>query len=807
VPLRLSAARSYSFLAVVLAAVLLSGCLPRTARRRVETDLVADISVEGLDGSPTAESRTLLQKLPAVKRFLRPVTEEQVRSQLGQSQGGILSRLPVLNRFARAPAFDPDLLSEDARRIETWLAHQGFFEGRVGGWRVDRERPRRYRKDGTLRKGGVVDLTVQTDLGPRSTVRDVKVVWTDELSSPFWRSNQTRTLRRTGYVQPGEPFELGLAESTREELLERIRDHGHAWGEVELIIDAYPAEEVVDVTFKATTGPPTVIERVEVKGNEDVRATDIRTTVRLEPGAPTRVTDFRQAEQRLVGLGVFSVATVQPQLGDGPPPDAGDEPVGVPVLVEVTEGSFGTFRAGGGVVYDGTSVAPRVSGEVRHSNLDGRLMRFDASANLGLGIPIVGGISESRILGGFDVGVTRRRVFGAGWDGNAQVAYQRDLISGQLLQQRARITGGLTHRFTESVVLTLDLSPELVRLGSGNPFDFSTAGDLSSDDKLLAAATFGLTGTDLDEGIRTSFLLTTVEARLTIDWRRGADGQEASLDPRSGYYYVAAIRQAVPLGGQVLGDYRFTDLYGEARFYTSPLIGRGGQSPLTLALRAKGRWLPTPGGQGFQREVPFPERAFLGGTNDMRGFRLNNVGPYDCICLTEESTTGVGGLFSGNRDVPTRIEANPTYLPRGGRFSALLSAQATVRDRAGRGVALFTDAGVLGTTLQDLIRIDRTLRWDVGIGYRQATPVGPFRIDLAFRPAYPEDLGPMRPSDRPADPDIDNPAYFRGRTYGCEPIPNGRLPRRVPGLFISNDLGRELPPVIVNLSIGIGEAL
>ena len=40
---------------------------------------------------------------------------------------------------------------------------------------------------------------------------------------------------------------------------------------------------------------------------------------------------------------------------------------------------------------------------------------------------------------------------------------------------------------------------------------------------------------------------------------------------KGGYYYSVAVRQAVPVSAGGLGDFRFTDLYGEARFYRSPL--------------------------------------------------------------------------------------------------------------------------------------------------------------------------------------------------------------------------------------------
>ena len=432
----------------------------------------------------------------------------------------------MVRRFAPAHGLSRKGLADDARRVETWLAHQGFFEARITGWRIDRQRPRRFRRDGTLRKAGVVDLAVQVDLGPRSLVRSVKVAWQDDEADRIWRSAQARTVARTGAVQEGLPFSLESATYTRDDLLARIRNHGHGHGEVEIRVDAYPEEQVVDVVFEATTGPPTTISEVVIEGNEDVQTSDIQEVVRLKAGEPTSQSALDRAQQELVSLGVFTVARVDPELSD---PEASE----IPVRVEVTESRFGRIRAGSGIVYNGTTISPRLSTEITHNNLDGRLMHLDAGANLGLGIPLLGGIEASQILGGFNVGVNRPRAFGPKWDTNAELRFQRDLVSGQLLQQRAGLRAGLAHRFTDSVSLNIGLSPELVRLGSGSLVDFGV-GDLSRDDRLLAAATFGLTGSALDEGLATSFLLTTAEARLTIDWRQGAFGKDIGLDPRGG---------------------------------------------------------------------------------------------------------------------------------------------------------------------------------------------------------------------------------------------------------------------------------
>jgi hypothetical protein len=190
----------------------------------------------------------------------------------------------------------------------------------------------------------------------------------------------------------------------------------------------------------------------------------------------------------------------------------------------------------------------------------------------------------------------------------------------------------------------------------------------------------------------------------------------------------------------------------------------------------------------------------------MRGFRINQVGPYDCVCLarTEEVTTGLIWPFTTRTGVQ-RLDPNPTYLPRGGRVSALVSGETRIRFNESYGMAVFGDVGLLGASTAAFNQLDKALRWDLGVGYRQQTPVGPIRFDLAFRPAYPEDIGPLRSTNTAISPrDAD---WYRGTTYGCDAFGDSALTRRVPGLGASSQWDARLPPVIVNIAIAIGEAI
>ncbi len=752
---------------LLLCAVALVACA--SARRRVDGDLVVGIDFEGRTGG---------------------VQGVQLRSAMAQKSTGFGARVPLLRRVVRPIALNRDLLADDDRRIETWFAHNGWFDAQVLGWRIDVLRERRLRRDGTVRKWAVVRIVGTLEQGEVSRLRELQVVFDDALADRYWRSAQVATIRREGWVQPGAPFVLSNVDYTRDQLLRNMRDLGYAYATVEPAIEAWPEQREVEVTFRVRTGPASRRAPAEIVYEGRVRDADLREVLDLDEPASFRQTDISRARDRLIGLGTFSVVRVEPDLSDPAQTE-------VPVRVTLTDGKFGALRGGVGVVYNGVTVTPRVSTTIRHSNLDGRLARFEGGASLGAGIPVVGSWVSTRLLGGLDLGVTRPRTFHPKLDSNAQISFRRDLLAGQLLFARSRALAGLSWRFNEHIVLNVGPSLEFNRLGSGSPF--GGAASLSDEDKLLATATFG-------DSRRNPFVLALAEARLSIDWRKGVDGQEAAVDPRGGYYYVFGVRQAIPFRDEGAASFRFTDLYGEARLYRSILSPDRSRVPITLALRARGKWLPSLAGRPLS-DVPYAERAFLGGSLDMRGFRINQVGAYDCVCLPreEELTRGLVWPFVTRTGV-TRLRPNPTYLPRGGRASALVTGEVRWRATSSWGLAAFGDVGALVASIDDLRWIGDVIRWDVGFGYRQSTPVGPIRIDLALRPSFPEDLGPIRGGSRdgltPADA-----AWHRGDVFGCEPFPDARLDRRVPGLGVSPRWNGSLPPVIVNLTIAIGEAI
>jgi outer membrane protein assembly complex protein YaeT len=111
-------------------------------------------------------------------------------------------------------------------------------------------------------------------------------------------------------------------------------------------------------------------------------------------------------------------------------------------------------------------------------------------------------------------------------------------------------------------------------------------------------------------------------------------------------------------------------------------------------------WLwPGEGSDG----VPVSERFFNGGYNSVRSFKQDELGPKD---------------------------ANGT--PVGGEFRNLFSLELRQRVYGPFELALFADAGNIGSNVQDYSL--QKMSYALGIGLRLQLPVGPVRVDAGWNP-------------------------------------------------------------------------
>ncbi|MFT7519773.1 MAG: outer membrane translocation and assembly module TamA [Kiritimatiellia bacterium] len=745
--------------------VLLSACGP-TARKRVDGDLVQTVVFRG-NGA---------------------VKQVQLRNQMAQGRSGAFVRVPLLNRVWKAVPLDRAQLDDDAYRLEVWLAHYGYFDAHFAGWRVRQLRKRKFRSDGSLKKAGVVKIVGYLDVEGASYVDKVSVKFIDDARA---LSIIGRTVKRRSYLQPRSQFLLDNVDYLRDDLIRSLHDKGRAYASVHVKVDSYPRDHKVDVYLTATAGPLARFGEITIHGNTDVREQDIRDVLGLSTGRQYSASKLSSAQQALISMGVFSVARVLPDLSD-------PTVVDVPIRVEVTEGKMHTIRTGVGGSWDGSNLMPTASVSYKDAMPGKRPGLFEAEVHASVQTSFKPLSLEP--LGGGSVGRTWPRYFSNKSDLRALLSVDKaSLTDGQgfpyfkgeaSVGTSTRIDTFGLDKFKDRVVLGVAAKLEAYKWGGNLLSPNSMPADEQAQQDLLIQA---LTGDGA--ALRNPFVLPILEATLTMDWRTDRQDREVVLDPFKGYYYSMGVRQAVPWSND---SFRFTNVWGESRLYWSPRFKRGNW--LTLAARGRAQWLPTlRKGEVLEERVPYSERAFMGGSQDMRGFRQGHVGAYNCFCDPELTVVRNRKywIFSPVTGPTEKLVPNVSFAPKGGSFVGLMGGEVRMRMGSGRTLALFSDVGIMAPSVDETFA--KMLRFDGGIGYRQGTPVGPIRFDLAVRPGYSEDVGPvgLYAGERAAG----------GLYFGCDDFELDKLDRRIPGLGISRSRSLTKPPLVINFSIGIGEAL
>lgn len=181
----------------------------------------------------------------------------------------------------------------------------------------------------------------------------------------------------------------------------------------------------------------------------------------------------------------------------------------------------------------------------------------------------------------------------------------------------------------------------------------------------------------------------------------------------TGYYSEGISRE--PTGWVIQPTAEFSGTFGEAtfRFQKFSLDVRH-YKPVTESTTIAGR---INSGVIFYSQpdsLPANIRFFAGGTNSVRGWTRQTLGP-------KRATFDDSGNFDG-------------YVPLGGR--ALFNFNLEVRQKVdelitGLGFAVFLDGGQVWRALD---RIDeRAVQFGTGAGVRYQSPIGPIRVDVGYK--------------------------------------------------------------------------
>lgn len=211
-----------------------------------------------------------------------------------------------------------------------------------------------------------------------------------------------------------------------------------------------------------------------------------------------------------------------------------------------------------------------------------------------------------------------------------------------------------------------------------------------------------------------------------------ADHRDSTMQPRRGFYGELATELGDPFGGEFL----FLQVKPDLRAYF-PLSRK-----LTLAVRGSFGWIfnfPS------SERLPANHRLYEGGATSFRGVPYRRLSPHQFRVQDNDPATPDRTVFSSSSQCLDEIGQlggqNPSreYAcraePVGGVFSSVISIEP--RYEIGKDWlfgALFLDAGTVQTEPLPTFKLDENF-WHLalGAGLRISTPLGPIRMDLAYR--------------------------------------------------------------------------
>lgn len=624
--------------------------------------------------------------------------------------------------FAVDPAFFNDrVFAQDYVRVQLFYHRRGYREVQVDTT-IERRTPTS------------VALTFHIDEGEPVRIVSLDVLGSDDLpGGPVGEGLP---------AGPGDPLNFILLEAVRDTITERLRDRGYAHAEVLRGTFIPDGTRDAEVEFDVYTGPLARIGPIGIEGNEQVTETVIRRMLPFREGSVYSRSQIFEGQRNLYGLDIFRHAAILPDLDHVP------DSV-VPLRVQVNEGNARRVRTGGAwTSSDCFATEARWSsrnfmGGARRMVLRGRVSNLLTSA------------LEESICSGAGTGEFAR----LNWLASAEftqpwIFSPRNTFTGAIFAERQSVPDvfirealGLNLALTRTVggvtPVTLSFRPQRGRLSAAEVFFCTNFLVCNPRDIEILEATN---------------LLSPVALAAT------RDRTNRLVAPTGGYTAALELEHASRYTGS---DFEYGRAVAEATgFLELP-------ADVVLGGRLRGGWMRASAFRGFrgtEREgtrIEHPQKRFYaGGANSVRGYAQNQLGP-------QVVTVGVEALiFPADEDTeaicaPTQIadlscdpaplaDASFTTRPTGG--SVVVEGNLEARfDLGGEhlGGVAFVDFGQVWSERGNA-RL-RDVRFTPGVGLRYGTPIGPIRVDVAYRPPARRVLPVITSQIRPFDPAVDPP--------------------------------------------------
>jgi outer membrane protein insertion porin family len=470
---------------------------------------------------------------------------------------------------------------------------------------------------------------------------------------------------------PGQPYSPERARQDRDAILTYLANRGYSQARVDWHASEPSANHEVSVAYHVNPGPQQRIARVVLLGNAHTRSGVIDRQLTFGAGQPLNQSGLLESQNRLYDLGIFNQVQIATQ-------DPGSPETEETVLVGVEEAKRWTVVYGGGLDVqrlpgngaEGTyGVSPRVSLELDRLDVDGRPQTFT----------LRGHFSNLEKIG--STGYTIPRFLnhpGLSLQFQVLADQSRDVLTFNSKRQEGSITLQKRYGPHASLLARYDFRRVSVSNLQINPAEVP----LLSQPVLVAT----LGGSYIN------------------------DHRDNPVDATRGSYSVVDANLAWKGFGSSADFLRIT---GQNSTYYR--LG----PHLVFARNTRLGVEPAFGTSSEPEGVPLPERFFMGGSDSLRAFSLNQAGPRDPV----------------------------TGFPIGGKALFLNQVEMRFPLQDQLGFVLFEDAGNAYSSLSTLrlLKVSQSSPTDfdytvhaAGVGVRYRTPVGPLRFDVAYSPNVPQ---------------------------------------------------------------------
>ena len=549
----------------------------------------------------------------------------------------------------------------DTVRLKTVLESYGYYQSEVTA---------------TINGAALGSTDLADKLVALPAGRDAQVV-VSFVPGPLYRIGKVtlegdlpQALRARLDLRTGQPAVAADVLDAGARLLTALQDQGFAFAKVDAPV-AYelPDTHELDVTFHVQAGAITRIGAIAVTGLQRTKLSAVLSRLGLHRGDQYSAQALDKARRNLLAMGVFG--TVEVRLAAQADADGS-----VPVTFGVTErklhavtlnAAYSTdLGASGGVTWTDRNVF----GHGEQLNLSASMINLNGSATTGIGYDTGAKLTLPAFLRpaqNLDVSLD---------------AIQQSLLTYNQTAQTAAIT----------------LTRTLSKVWSASA-GFSTKEEtIYQPQEQFVPANLG----------KTTFYYTLFALPLSLRYD-STDLSSPLLDPTHGLRAALTVSPTLSLGPP------------NATFVISQIRASAYFDLNELSWTAPGRTvIAVRGLSGYAQgasvtDLPPDQRFYAGGSETVRGFRFQSVGPQFSDTAPADAPQIIGANFS-------------EQTPVGG--VAVDAGSIELRQRVGThyGFAVFADAGRIGETA---LPFSGKYAIGFGTGVRYYTPIGPLRLDFA----------------------------------------------------------------------------